>query len=367
MQYPQYSRSRSQEPTGVSAPRDHHLTLGTLLHEGPGTEDPQTTSQPRETSAPSQRELARGRMLAKIAGLDLPGKDYFTQYIHYKYRKNCKPNTIDSTYSVITQFLAYLKHTQIGNLEHLSRSDVEGFFEHQQDRELKVRTLKTHMGSVYAFVRFLADEGIVSSDLLFRKVRIKAPDSLRRNICHEDIETLLSVIEDPRDRAMVLLLLRTGMRIGELLNTRMRDICLEEQTIRIEQSEKTGDGRVVYFSNDAAEALYEWLLVRDFWKERLIYGQGRESITYAAARKRFVKYLSKSGLKGRGYSLHCLRHTFATNMLRAGVALEVVRDLLGHSSLDQTQHYAKLVDRIREEEFFKAMAAIEGGDNHEPD
>ena len=144
----------------------------------------------------------------------------------------------------------------------------------------------------------------------------------------------------------------------------MCDISLEEQTIRIYESDKTGSGRVVYFSNDAAEALYDWLLVRDYWKERLFYAQGRESMRYSGARGVFVKYIRKAGLEDKGYTLHCLRHTFATNLLNARMPIEVLRDLLGHSNLVQTQHYAKLVDRFREEEFFKAMALIEGEGNH---
>jgi site-specific recombinase XerD len=144
----------------------------------------------------------------------------------------------------------------------------------------------------------------------------------------------------------------------------MSDISLEEQTIRNYESDKTGSGRVVYFSNDAAKALYDWLLVRDYWKDRLFYAQGRKSMKYGAARGVFVKYIRKSGLEDKAYTLHCLRHTFATNLLNARMPIEVLRDLLGHSNLEQTQHYAKLVDRIREEEFFKAMAIIEGEDNH---
>jgi integrase/recombinase XerD len=365
MQYQPSHHSRSKNPGGDSTPQGPYLSLDTLYSGDLYRADFPAAQQLRQGGAPSRREILRSRILELITNQDLPGKEHFINYIRSQFRKNRKPNTIESNCAGIKQFLSYLKRTAVRDLPSLCRADIEGFVEHLQDGELKVSTLRTRLASVYAFARFLVDADIVSSELLVRKISIKAPDSLRRDICDEDIETLLSVIEDPRDRAMVVLLLRTGMRIGELLNTRMNDICLEEQTIRIEESEKTGDGRVVYFSNDGAKALYDWLLVRDFWKPRLFYGRGRESMTYAAARKSFMKYVAKSGLKGRGYTLHCLRHTFATNLLHAGVPIEVVSDLLGHSSLEQTQHYARLVDRIREEEYFKAMTSIEGEDRNE--
>ena len=125
----------------------------------------------------------------------------------------------------------------------------------------------------------------------------------------------------------------------------------------------------MYFSNDAAAALYDWLLVRDYWKEPLFYGQGqgRQPLSYSGARKIFIKYIGRAGLVDKGYTLHCLRHTFATNLLNAGMPIEVLRDLLGHSNLQQTQHYAKLSDRSREAEFFRAMAVIEGEDKNELD
>jgi integrase/recombinase XerD len=256
----------------------------------------------------------------------------------------------------------YLRDIQQAGLGALTRSDIEGFFERQQNQGLKSGSLATRLGCLYAFIRFLVDEGIVSSELLFRKIRIKAQSTLRKDINRDDVDILLSVIEGSRGRAMVILLLRTGMRIGELLNIKMSDINLEEQTIRIYESMKTGLGRVAYFSNDAAAALYDWLLVRDYRKERLFYGMGRQSLSYSAARKTFVKYIGEAGLVDKGYTLHCLRHTFATNLLNAGMPIEVLRDLLGHSNLVQTQHYAKLSDRTREAEFFRAMAIIEGED-----
>jgi site-specific recombinase XerD len=72
------------------------------------------------------------------------------------------------------------------------------------------------------------------------------------------------------------------------------------------------------------------------------------------------KYLAKAGLAGRRYTLHSLRHTFATDLLNAGMRIECLQQLLGHSSLQMTLRYARLSDQTREQEYFKAMAVIEG-------
>jgi len=173
---------------------------------------------------------------------------------------------------------------------------------------------------------------------------------------------LLAVIDIPRDRALILILLRTGMRIGELLNCKVDDVDLSEQKILIYQSDKTCVGRAVYYSDDAHQALLAWLKDRDPLKQPLFYGWGANPLCYEAARSIFQKCLQKAGLHHNGYSLHCLRHTFATDLLNARMPLECLRVLLGHSNLEITRRYARLSDKTREEEYFAAMQRILKGD-----
>jgi site-specific recombinase XerD len=85
-------------------------------------------------------------------------------------------------------------------------------------------------------------------------------------------------------------------------------------------------------------------------------------MSYAATRYMFVKYIERAGLAHKGYTLHCLRHTYASELLNAGMPLECLQQLLGHNSADVTRRYARLTDRTREDEYFKAMAIIERGD-----
>ena len=146
------------------------------------------------------------------------------------------------------------------------------------------------------------------------------------------------------------------MRIGELLDTRMSEVNLREKRLTIMEAQKTGVGRVAYLSEDACKALKVWLKRRDPEKEYLFYGQGRQRLSYTAVRMRFARYLEKAGLAHKGYSLHCLRHTCATELLNAGMRLECLQQLLGHSSIEMTRRYARLTDNTRREEYFRAMA-----------
>jgi integrase/recombinase XerD len=250
-------------------------------------------------------------------------------------------------------------------LEEITRRDVEAFIEHEQDRGNKITTIRTKLVSVQAFLRYLVEEEIVSPDIFGRRIRLQLPERLPRAMDPRDLRKLLSVIEGARDRAMIMVLLRTGMRIGELLNTKVTDVHIKERRIEIYEGEKNRLGRVVYLSDDAVVALRKWLKERNTWEDYLIYSRGRtDTMSYSTARVIFQRYIVKAGLSDKGYSLHTLRHTFATEFLNAGMRLECLQVLLGHRSIEETRRYARLTDKTREEEYFRAMSRIERRDRN---
>lgn len=321
---------------------------------------PDKPSHHTENHLPNKRERYRTRLMNQISGLSAPGKNHLERYILHKFRNNCKQNTIRNAHISIVKLLKFIQSHNRQEFETLKRSDIEAFVEYEQDRGQSPGTLSTRLVCLYAFIRFLVDDGVLDRELLKRKIHIKLPKRLPKSIEPDDEDRILAQIDNVRDNALIRLLLRTGMRIGELLNTEMEDISLEGQLIRIYESDKTSIGRVVYFNNDAAEALYHWLMKRDYWKKHLFHSRRDQSISYTAAWHIFKKYVDKAGLSHKGITLHCLRHTYATNLLNAGIPIEVLRDLLGHQNLVHTRRYARLTDKTRKEEYFKTMAIIEG-------
>lgn len=305
------------------------------------------------------------RILQMIKEADLPGEEHVISYMTHKYRRNFKERTLSGNGATIRFFLTTLKTAGKDRLEDMSRQDIEAFVEHEQDRGMQIRSVKNRLASIYSFIRFLVDKEVLSADMLQKKIRIKMPDSLPRAIDSTDLDTLLSVIDKPRDRALFILLLRTGMRIGELLALRVSDVNLREQKVMIYIGEKNYRGRAVYFSDDARDALNAWLKLRDPQRDFVFYGTTCQSLSYAAARKRFNKYLDIAGLSHKGYTLHQLRHTFATELLNAGMRIECLQTLLGHSDLEMTKRYARLSDKTRETEYFRAVSIIERGTTNE--
>jgi integrase/recombinase XerD len=305
------------------------------------------------------------RHLKKLSAFEIPGKEHVEAYLRDQYRRQCKPNTMRNSLIALRGFLEFAGKRGKDCVETITRDDAEAWIEHEQDRAMKPKTVNSRLCIVKAFLRFLVEKEICQQQVLSNRMQVKVPDSLPRAIDPQHIKRLLAVLDRVRDRAMILIMLRTGMRVGELLHTLVSEVNLKERRIEIFEASKNRVGRVVYLSDDATKALKAWLKKRDPKHKLLFYGLGGRALSYTAARMMFVRYLNKAGLLSKGYSLHCLRHTFATELLNAGMSLPCLQQLLGHSSIEMTLRYARLTDKTREQEYFKAMAHIERSDTDE--
>jgi len=327
------------------------------------TETKPTITTPFINNFEREREpTAFRRVLRRLSDLDLPAKDHFANYLRHKWRVNHKPRTIDSSFTSVMLFLQFYEKTGKSDIKEIQRNDLEAFIEHEQDRGMKISTVRTKMACIIAFLHFLIEQDILSPAVLKRRITLRVPDVLPRAMHPQDVKKLLSIIDHTRDRALILLLLRTGIRIGEALTLTMNDIDLNERKVHLVQGEKNNMGRVVYLSNDATFCLRRWFRYRDPEKTLVFYGKGDAPICYSTARSRFFKYLQEAGLEHRGYTVHCLRHTNASELLNAGMRLEVLQQLLGHQDIEVTRRYARLTDTTRSEEYFRAMAIIEKGE-----
>jgi site-specific recombinase XerD len=313
--------------------------------------------------SPKVAESPIDRILKKILILDLPCKDHFESYMRHKWRMNHKPSTLKGSFVAVSSFLIFYAEQGKRYLDEIVSSDIEAFVEHEQDRGLKITTIVTRIKQLWAFLRFLVDQDIIDGRILKRKVKLKVPEFLPRAIAPDDVRKLLGVIHDIRDRALIIVLLRTGMRIGELLGLKMIDLDVHERKVLLYEGEKNCLGRVVYLSDDALMAIKLWLSKRDPKRDYLFYGLKR-GLCYTSARKIFTRSLREAGLQHKGYTIHSLRHTFASELLNAGMRLECLQVLMGHHDIEITRRYGRLTDKSREEEYFRAMEIIQEGGIH---
>ena len=347
------------QQTGIASER---LIIPTINHF-----NNYQTSFRFESHADGNVEALR-KILKRLARTYLPGKEYIEAYLRYVTRRNRSAKTLYNIWTSLFLFLGMVRNNGKSSLGDVTKGDVEAFVEREQDRGLNVTTIRVRLVCIYAFLRYLVEEGIVVPEVIGRKIRLQLPERLPRAMDSDDLQKFLSVIDHIRDRAMIMILLRTGMRIGELLNTRVMDIHIKERRIEIYEGEKNRTGRVVYLSDDALNALSAWCEERDPRNEYLFYAQGKRGrMCYSTGRHRIVQYLEKAGITHKGYTAHTLRHTFATELLNAGMRLECLQVLMGHHCIEETRRYARLTDKTREEEYFRAMSKIERGNNNGDD
>lgn len=342
------------------------------IHQDVTNSDHHSTRQFHSSFLPSisgtvpYRRRVLDRWTKRITASGLPGYQFVTEYLHGKYIKNLSFHTIDHAGGVILAFMIYLNKERSSILT-LTRSDISAFVEYEQDRGLKVISIISQLTVVYAFINYLTRQEIIAPEIMKPKIRLQEPDALPKAIPREDIELILAAITSVRDRALIMLLLPTGMRIGELLEVKLEDIVLHDQKILIYIDSKNYEGREVYYSADAEQALRHWLRNRDKTKRYLFYGRSDKPLSYVAAWSAMRKTLERAGLVDKGYSPHNLRHTFATDMINAGMRIEVLQQILGHQDIEMTLRYARLSDRRREEDYYRAMAIIaRGGESNEP-
>ena len=153
-----------------------------------------------------------------------------------------------------------------------------------------------------------------------------------------EVMAFFRVIDTLQDRTMFLLMLRCGLRVSEVSGLPWSAIDLEHGTLRVDNSKGQVD-RVVYLSPDVATALRQWqqlqaAAVRSVFPSRMAR-KGGLPLGARHIRNRMTRSLKLAGIPKR-YSPHSLRHTFATQLLNAGASLEVVKELMGHRSLQMT-------------------------------
>lgn len=163
----------------------------------------------------------------------------------------------------------------------------------------------------------------------------------------EGFKRLLTLPDNTRDRAILALMGYHGLRVDEVAR-------LELGAIEADHLLVTGKGnkqRKVYLIDQSAATLEAWLDHRPECESKTVFvSMGNRSkgapLTTRGIRFMVDSYLVRADLKAQGISCHSLRHSFATWSLAGGAKLQAISGAMGHSSIETTQVYAKLVDRM---------------------
>jgi len=297
----------------------------------------------------------------RLAGVPTSTARQVRAYLATLRRRNYSPATIESIMYLLTAFIQVLPPEQQACLSLVDRNNISVHIDRLQARSLKGATINNHLSAICGFFRFLLDQEQVERNPVLESHYLREREyPLPQAMTDEEVRRFLTVIQDKMDRAMFLLLLRSGLRVGEVADRDLADVDMEHQTVRIERGEKNGLGRIVYFSADAKAALEVWLAQRAPFLEvsRLFFTKKTKRIEVCTINERFKRYLALADIE-KPHSAKSLRHTFATQLLNAGVPLTTLQKLLGHDSITTTQLYARLSDRTKRRNYFAAMDRVQ--------
>ncbi|MGI9302812.1 MAG: tyrosine-type recombinase/integrase [Gammaproteobacteria bacterium] len=213
-------------------------------------------------------------------------------------------------------------------------------------------TIEKQVTAVRAFLRYLIAQGYCRADL-DRAVPTLAHwrlASLPRYLTSAQVERLLAACEGDspgriRDRAIILLLLRLGLRAGDVAGMRIADLEWDNASVRV-----SGKGRYevrLPLPQDVGDALLRYLECRPevARSDKLFVSSIAPHGPFASGDgvSSVVKHaLARAGVQAPAKGAHLLRHTAATEMLRQGVSLEQIGSVLRHRSVDTSAYYAKV-------------------------
>ena len=272
--------------------------------------------------------------------------------------------------SCLSIFFKFLEERTISPLE-VNNHVLKEFLDYLlSERRIKYKTVKEYFSALSAFYDYLAFEGIVSSNIVlpFRKRYLRRykdgfDDPERRLLSVKEMSRLVNSIMDPRDKAMAVLLAKTGIRRGELIRLDVGDINWEDYSITLKPTPKRSN-RVVFFDDECAIVLKRWLRVREKLNPKtsalFISYNTLDRLSRNGVWNAIVKYAKRLGFHNPNsprledhFGPHCFRHWFTTWLLRNGMPREYVKELRG----DKRREAIDIYHHIDREELRKAYLA----------
>jgi integrase len=195
-----------------------------------------------------------------------------------------------------------------------------------------------------------------------RNLRVKAPLTLVVPLGQEEVTAFFSTLKRYRDLAIVHLMLFCGLRSREILTLKREDVLLTENNVRV--MGKGSVERVLPVPEAVMDIIHDYLFLerpRNAASECLfvvLQGKHRGREMTPDGLRRLFRYRRQSQELKRA-NAHRFRHTFGTDMARAGVRLPVLKELMGHADHETTLRYINLSMADIADEYNRASAKIQ--------
>lgn len=235
------------------------------------------------------------------------------------------------------------------DLINIDNTIVREYLDYLYTKKLKRNSLSRKISSLRSFYNYLLKEKIITTNYFKEITKIKKDGSLPKYIKDNDLDKLFDSFDktkplQQRNLLILEMLYATGIRVGELVNIKLKDVDMYNNSIKI-----IGKGqkeRIVFYGSFCEDALNLFL---SNGRKKLIKGDTEYLFLNKNGTKLSTRYIGKMLNDSiekceieYHISPHTLRHTFATDMLNSGADLMSVKELLGHSSINTTAIYTHI-------------------------
>ncbi len=226
--------------------------------------------------------------------------------------------------------------------------DIRAFVASLLDRSLARTTISIRLRSVRCFFNFLAREEVIGTSPMASVEIPRLPTRYPEVLTEAEIKAILAAARQrtwtaTRNRTMLLLLLDTGVRLGELIGLDLGDLDLHAARVRVRNGKGERE-RYVFVGRTLLRSLRTWLDTRGTGQESwpLFVTRGGGRLDRRNVQRILERISAKAGLAAGRVSPHRLRHTFATHYIMNGGDPFSLQRILGHSDIKTTMIYVNL-------------------------
>ena len=285
-------------------------------------------------------------------------------YLEYlKYQKNYSDYTVLSYKNDILEFIDYLSREEL-DFKTIEYSDIRFYLMYLKDEKHDDNSsVSRKLSSLRGLYKYMANEGIVKTNVFSLVNAPKKSKKLPRYFEYNELEELFKVPDTntslgQRDLLLLEMLYATGVRVGELVNIKVKDIDMGRRNIII--LGKGNKERFVTYGEYCEDILKQYLsdgyiLLNKTGSDYLFLNNNGGNLTERGVRYILDELIKKTSINKK-ISPHMIRHSFATHLLNEGCDLLTVQKLLGHESIKATQVYTHVTTDMQ-----KRASNIVGG------
>jgi integrase/recombinase XerD len=266
---------------------------------------------------------------------------------HLSLERGLSARTVEAYRRDLEKLVAFAAARGLAAPASVGTGDLREFVYHLKDQGLQPTSIRRAVSAIRTYFGYLVTEGLVLNDPTDRlevpRIWRRLPDVLSR----AEVATILEA-PDPadrlfwRDRSLLEFAYASGVRVGELITLKVRDVDLQEGLALV--FGKGARERIVPVGRAALQALIVYL--REI--RPALAGNRAAGVVFLNARgtpltrmgvwKILQKQVKRAGVTKR-VTPHTLRHSFATHLLEGGADLAAVQEMLGHADIATTQIY----------------------------